>query len=275
MAKSKKRSSQKVTLKAKSRIKAYENLKKAKSKMQYNRKWFGFDDSKKFEGLNKKAISKMPIKEINQLNKELERYTYRGNPDTNFKRVGQGEYVSLRTIDRVAQANRETARKKKAYDKGLSEIEVKAGDNKLGMTAYQMNQMRSKRHSTNIYDVPPIELKDTSKETIEKRLKWMERNLDESYINLRELQYKINHITNIYKRLNGSEESEALIARLNEIPEDDYFELSKHFEDFKFLDPSKPLDPDAVSGEIEVLNGIIDQYNDGEIDMRLKFLNTK
>ena len=60
---------------------------------------------------------------------------------------------------------------------------------------------------------------------------------------------------------------------LEAIPEDDYFELSKHFEDFKFLDPSKPLDADQASAEVEVLMGIIQQYNDGEIDMRLKFVN--
>ena len=273
MAKSKKRSSRKVELKGKSRQTAYENLTKAKKKMQYNKKWFGFDDTKSFANLNKKAIAKMGIKEVNSLNKSLEYYTYRGNPDTNFTRTGDGQYISNRTVDRVAKANRETREKKKAMDKGLSEINVKAGDQELGMTAYQMNEMRSKRHTTNMYDVPDIDIKTDSKEVIERRLKYMERNLDEKYVNLREAQYKINHIANIYKRLNDTVETRELMKLLEAIPEDDYFELSKHFEDFKFLDPSKPLDADQASAEVEVLMGIIQQYNDGEIDMRLKFVN--
>ena len=273
MAKSKKRSSRKVELKGKSRQTAYENLTKAKKKMQYNKKWFGFDDTKSFAGLNKKAIAKMGVKEVNSLNKSLEYYTYRGNPDTNFTRTGDGQYISNRTVDRVAKANRETRDKKKAMDKGLSEINVKAGDQELGMTAYQMNEMRSKRHTTNMYDVPDIDIKTDSKEVIERRLKYMERNLDEKYVNLREAQYKINHIANIYKRLNDTVETRELMKLLEAIPEDDYFELSKHFEDFKFLDPSKPLDADQASAEVEVLMGIIQQYNDGEIDMRLKFVN--
>lgn len=272
MAKSKKNSPGKINLKNKSQIKAFDDLTRAKRKASRIKAKTGVSYAEQFKGLNMKAVSEMDFKDARKLSKELKVFIERKVLQEDFVKTGDGQYLTNEVADKVKEINEQTKAKAEATRKGLSEIEFKIDGKDSGMTALQLNEMKSKKHSTNIYDVPEIDIENDTKDHIEKRVKWMERNLDENYIMMRKIQYKVNHITNIYKRLNGTSGLEELIAELNTIPEDDYFELSQHFDDFKFLDPSDVINQENAEGEVQSMMARVKEYKDGKVDMRLNFI---
>lgn len=266
MATSKRKSDSKTALKA------FDLAKKAKSKARYNEKAYGVDALPEVKWLTKSNIRELGYGGQRRLIKELEEYTYKYNEQTNFKKNDNGVVFDLGTYRKVQKLNRVTKQKALVEQKKNEKLEyIARGNQPTGITVKEKNAMLADSETKSIYDVPDIDLnKVGDQKELAKRIEKREKIIDDDYMFMRKAQYKINFIANIYKSLNSY--ADDIIPLLEAIPEDDFFELARQFEDFTFIDPSEPLSDEIAKAKAEGIKSVIDTYNDGGTDMSLKYI---
>lgn len=257
---------------SKTAIKAFKLATKAKSKARYNEKQFGVSALPDLKWLTKSNIRELGYGGQRRLIKELEEYTYKYNEETNFRKNANGVVFDLGTYRKVQSLNRETRQKAKAEQKKNEQVEYTArGNQPTGITVAQKNDMLADSETRSVYDIPDIDLdKVESQKELQKRIEKRENVLDDMYMWQRKTQYKINFIANLYKSLNSY--ADDVIPLLEDIPEDDFFELARQFEDFQFIDPSEPLSESVAEAKAEGIMSVIQTYLDGGTDMSMKFV---
>lgn len=255
--------------------KAFALAKRVKRKARYNDKAHGADMLDSVRWLTKANIRNMGHHGQRRLIGEMEDYLYRYNEETNFVKNKHGVSIPLGKKRAITQANLETKRNKRKEERAMRNKQMHLAGGQTNMTVEERNRlfMQHPRES-NIYDLPDIDFDQVESEEdlkrVEKKIEVRERINDPQYIDFRKEQYKINFIANVYKSLNTY--ADEVVRELEDIPADDFYELSLQFEPLRFIDPSEPLDDDLAQAKAEAMLAIIRQYKRGEVNMNLKFI---
>lgn len=258
--------------------KLYNRLRNAKNKFYRDRKKFGEENIAPIPipNMTKREIESglYDRKQMNRMIKELENYTSRGNMETKYYKNSHGTVMPKSVVKNIENYNKKLRRKRDREQKKLDQTEYMTGTEGSGYSVSQIEDLMKDRESSNIYkNIPEIDVDDIRDvEYTEERMKKNEKWFDPEYVYMRKLQYKINFIANVYKRLNSY--ADELIPLLESIPVEDFDELRKKFSSFRFVDPSVPLTGDEALEEAAALMNVIDLYLSGDADIDdLKFID--
>lgn len=258
---------------SKTALKAFQLANSVKNKARYNENKFGVSALSDVKWLTKKNIRALGYQGQRKLIKEMEAYTYRYNEETNFRKNDQGVVYNLGTYRKVQKLNRVT-KQKAIKERKMNEKTpfIALGGQDTGKTVAEKNKDLAESETKSIFDIPDIDLDKVKDEReLNKRIEKREKIVDDEYMRMRKLQYKINFIAMTHRSLNSY--GDEVVRLMEMIPEDDFFELARQFEEFQFIDPSDPLADEIAEAKAEGMMAILNTYFAGNVDMSLKFID--
>lgn len=214
-------------------------------------------------------------KEFNQWKKDVADFVDRSNLQYQFKRNVHGISASKERLQRIEEKNKEERRlaqerideqKENVYGEG-GEIKGKLKDREVLF-----------KNQEDVYGVDVPEKFDFEDIATEQRLedveKRAERRADPEYFRIRDERMKTNFTSMLAESFNNL--ADEVIAKINNMPADDFFEIFNMFEEFNFQEhyPVKGEDEqyaqDKQESDIQAMNTYIDAWNNGEISKDLK-----
>lgn len=204
-------------------------------------------------------------KEYNEWKEKVDSFTNRNNLNYQFKKNDYGVVASKKELNQIERATKQAQRVADELREKANKKPFISGGKEQGTVGQRMLQM-GRPNTAGIYRPPDFDFdKIRSKKQLEEKKKNMEERSNPNFIDERAERLKQNYYETLEKFFNS--DADDLIDRIKEIPADDFFELFLQFDEFQF---DFLYTEEQSQNTLNKLMSVIEQYNDGKINMDLK-----